>query len=191
MVRCGSSSRPPLPGRAPSRAGSPRTGAALESYRRAVDVFDGLLVANPVNQRIRTLLSYLLLRRSPTLLRAGHAAEASASTRRGLALLKAQAERPTAGPTDLNEYAFWLLTCVPESERRPSEALRFARRAVETQANPVYLDTLALAYFQTGAADEAVKTEERALAMLPPASGAQPTGLRSEIEGHLAQFRQR
>ncbi len=166
--------------------------AALESYRRAVDLFDGLLVADPVNQRIRTLLSYLLLRRSPTLLRAGKAGEASASTRRGLALLKAQAERATAGPTDLNEYAFWLLTCVPESERRPSEALRFARRAVDAQANPVYLDTLALAYFQTGAADEALKTEEQALAMLPPvASGAKPTGLRSEIEGHIAQFRQR
>ncbi len=164
--------------------------AALDSYRRAVDVFDGLLVANPVNQRIRTLLSYLLLRRSPTLLRAGQPGDASASTHRGLALLKAQAERPTAGPTDLNEYAFWLLTCVPESERRPSEALRFARRAVETQANPVYLDTLALAYFQTGAADEAVKTDERALAMLPPTTGGKPTGLRSEIEGHIAQFRQ-
>ena len=63
---------------------------------------------------------------------------------------------------------------------------------MDTQANPVYLDTLALAYFQTGAIEEAVKTEERALAMLPPvASGERPTGLRSEIEGHIAQFRQR
>jgi hypothetical protein len=62
---------------------------------------------------------------------------------------------------------------------------------VDTQVNPVYLDTLALAYFQTGAASEAVKTDERALAMLPPVpSGAKPTGLRSEIEGHIAQFRQ-
>ena len=63
---------------------------------------------------------------------------------------------------------------------------------MESQANPVFLDTLALAYFQTGAAADAVKTEERALAMLPPvASGSKPTGLRSEIEGHLAQFRAR
>ena len=173
------------------QSGLSEVDAALDSYQRAVDGFDRLLVADPVNQRIRTLLSYLLIRRSPTLLRAGRKAEASASTRRGLVLLKSQAERPTAGPTDFNEYAFWLLTCVPESERRPSEALRFARRAVETQANPVYLDTLALAYFQTGAASEAIKTEERALAMLPPiASGAKPTGLRSEIEGHIAQFQQ-
>ena len=169
-----------------------RDSAAVESYRQAVDVFDGLLAADPVNQRIRTLLSYLLLRRSPTLVRVGHSDEASTSTRRGLGLLKGQAERATAGPTDLNEYAFWLLTCVPETERRPSEALRFARRAVESQANPVFLDTLALAYFQTGAVADAVKTEERALAMLPPvASGSKPTGLRSEIEGHLAQFRAR
>jgi serine/threonine protein kinase/tetratricopeptide (TPR) repeat protein len=173
-------------------AGLSRDGAAVDSYRQAVDAFDGLLAADPINQRIRTLLSYVLLRRSPTLLRAGHADKASASTRRGLGLLRAQAERATAGPTDLNEYAFWLLTCVPDTERRPSEALRFARRAVESQANPVFLDTLALAYFQTGAAADAVKTEERALAMLPPvASGSKPTGLRSEIESHLAQFRNR
>ena len=166
------------------------TDAALDSYQKAVDVFDGLLAADPTNQRIRTLLSYLLLRRSSTLLRAGRAEEASASTRRGLELLKKQAERVTAGPTDLNEYAFWLLTCVPEGERRPAEALRFARRAVEAEANPVYLDTLALAYFQTGAAGAAVKTAERALGMLPPvAPGSKTTGLRSEIENHLAQFR--
>jgi eukaryotic-like serine/threonine-protein kinase len=169
-----------------------QTGAAIESYRQAVDAFDELLAADPTNQRIQTLLSYLLLRRSSTLLRAERAEEASASTRRGLALLKKQAERATAGPTDLNEYAFWLLTCVPEEERRPSEALRFAKRAVEAQANPVYLDTLALAFFQTGARAEAVKTAERALGLLPPvAPGATATGLRGEIESHLAQFRGR
>ena len=173
------------------QSGLSEDAAALDSYQRAVDISDALLQADPVNQRIRTLLSYVLVRRSPTLLRAGRTVEASASTRRALGLLKAQAERPTAGPTDFNDYASWLLTCVPESERRPAEALRFARRAVDTQVNPVYLDTLALAYFQTGAVNEAVKTEERALAMLPPVpSGAKPTGLRSEIEGHIAQFRQ-
>ena len=107
-------------------------------------------------------------------------------------MLKAQAERATAGPTDMNEYATWLLTCVPESERRPAEALQFARRAVQTQEHPAYLDTLALAYYQTGAIDQAVKTGERALAMLPPvAAGSKPTGLRAEIEGHLAQFHDR
>jgi hypothetical protein len=155
-------------------------------------LLDGLLAADPSNQRIRTLLSYLLLRRSPSLLRTGQSEEASASTRRGLGLLKAQAERATAGPTDMNDYASWLLTCVPETERRPSEALRFARRAVDSQANPVYLDTLALAYFHTGAVAEAIKTEERALALLPPlAPGSPSTGLRAEIEGHLAEFRAR
>jgi eukaryotic-like serine/threonine-protein kinase len=163
---------------------------AVSSYDQAVDLLDELLAADPSDQRIRTILSYLLLRQSPVLIRAGRAPAAGASTRRGLAMLKTQAERPTAGPTDLNEYATWLLTCEPASERRPSEALRLARRAAESQAHPVYLDTLAMAYFQTGAVEQAVKTAERALAMLPPlAPGSRPTGLRSEIEGHLAQFR--
>jgi non-specific serine/threonine protein kinase/serine/threonine-protein kinase len=163
---------------------------AVKSYDEAIDLLDDLLTADPSDQRIRTILSYLLLRQSPVLIRAGRSAAASASTRRGLAMLKTQAERPTAGPTDLNEYATWLLTCEPATERRPSEALRFARRAAESQAHPVYLDTLAMAYFQTGAVEQAVETAERALAMLPPlAPGSRPTGLRSEIEGHLAQFR--
>jgi hypothetical protein len=131
-----------------------------------------------------------LLRRSPTCLRSGQSKEASTSTRRGLGLLKAQAERATAGPTDMNEYALWLLTCVPETERRPSEALRFARRAVDSQANPVYLDTLALAYFHTGVTAEAIKTEERALAMLPPlVPGSQSTGLRQRFRSEVGQLR--
>ena len=63
---------------------------------------------------------------------------------------------------------------------------------MESQANPVFLDTLALAYFQTGAAADAVKTEERALAMLPPvAPGFKTDGLAERARGHLAQFRNR
>lgn len=67
---------------------------------------------------------------------------------------------------------------------------RFIRGCSEPSGTPAsYLDTLALAYFQTGAPEEAVKTAERALDLLPP--GAPPTGLRGEIESHLAQFRGR
>jgi tetratricopeptide (TPR) repeat protein len=163
---------------------------AVESLRHAVELLDELIAADPANQRVRTLLSFLLLRRSPVLVQAGKSQAAAESARRGLAMLKAQAERATAGPTDMNEYASWLLTCLPESERRPTEALRFATRAVQVQENAVYLDTLALAHYQTGAAALAVKTGERALALLPPVpDGAKPNGLRSEIERHLAQFR--
>ena len=175
-----------------SEAALLRWTAAVESYVQAVTLLDGLIAADPGNQRIRTLLSYLLLRRAPALIRSGLSTEAARSTRRGLVLLEAQATRAAAGPIDANEYALWLLTCVPETERRPSEALRFAKRAVEAQPNPIYLDTLALAYFHTGSRQEAVTAAERALAMLPPLPpGVKSTGLRSEIEGHLAQFRGR
>ena len=45
--------------------GLSRDTAAVDSYRQAVDVFDGLLAADPINQRIQTLPSYLLLRAPP------------------------------------------------------------------------------------------------------------------------------
>jgi len=169
-----------------------RQADAVASYQEAVERLDALLAADPANQRVRTLLSYLLLRRSPALLRAGRRTAAAASTRRGLGLLREQAERAAAAPTDMNEYAQWLLTCQPASERRPAEALRFARRAVDAQPQPLYLDTLALAYFQTGAREQAVRAEERALALLPPAAPRAPSsGLRREIESRLAEFRGR
>jgi non-specific serine/threonine protein kinase/serine/threonine-protein kinase len=168
-----------------------RAADSVSATGEAVALLDSLYTADPGNQRIRTILSYLLLRQSPTLVAAGRTADAAASTRRGLGMLRALAARDGASPTEMNDYASWLLTCEPASERRPAEALQYARKAAASQPHPVYLDTLALALFENGQRSEAVKTAEQALAMLPPvAPGATPGGLRREIEGHLQRFRQ-
>jgi len=167
-----------------------RTADAVSATNESIALLDALYEGDAGNQRIRTLLSYLLLRRAPLLMAAGRQGEAAASTRRGLGLLGALASRPGASATEMNDYASWLLTCEPASERRPAEALALARKAAGTQPNPVYLDTLALALFETGSRAEALKTAEQALSMLPPvAAGTTPSGLRREIEGHLERFR--
>lgn len=164
---------------------------AKAAYTDAVSLLDALWKADPANERLRSLLSFVLLRRAPTLIAAQQSDEARASTVRGLAMLRAQAERPQAGPTDKNEYAFWLLTCEPADARRPSEALRFAQQAVAAAASPVYLDTLALAYFANGDRQQAIATSERASAALPPLKPGEPsTGLRAEIERHLHSFQE-
>lgn len=163
---------------------------AVASNLEAVTLLDTLHSTDPTNARVSSLLSFLLLRQAPLLVRVGRAMDAAASTRRGLDMLRADAERPDAGPARLNDYAFWLLTCEPASERRPAVALRFARRASADEPTSLNLDTLALALFHTGDATAAIKTGEAALAQLPPLSaGSASTGLRAEIEGHLAEFR--
>ena len=83
------------------------------------------------------------------------------------------------------------MTCEPASLRNPSLALRFARQAVDAAPdNPVYLDTLALAYFHTGDQGRALETGTLALTKLPPQPpGTAAAGLRAEIEGHMAMFK--
>ncbi|MEZ5291340.1 MAG: protein kinase [Vicinamibacterales bacterium] len=162
---------------------------SLASNARALQLFDALLAADPANVRAQSLLSFVLLRQAPVLLRVGHPSDAAASTRRGLAMLREQAERPGASAGTLNDYASWLLTCEPASLRDPATALRVARRAAGVQRQPMILDTLALALFQTGDVTQALDVGRSALEMLPAAPpGAAATGLRAEIEGHLKQF---
>lgn len=167
-----------------------READAVASNLEAMTQLDALASADPTNARVNSLLSFLLLRQAPLLIRIGRVSDATASTRRGLDMLRARAERSDAGPNQWNDFALWLLTCEPATERRPAVALRFARRASADEPSAINLDTLALALFQTGATTDAIETGEAALALLPPqAAGTAATGLRAEVEGHLAEFR--
>lgn len=161
------------------------------AYQEAVDVLEGLYAADAANERLRAVLSFTLMRRSATLIQLGAMNEARLSTARSLALLRAQAERPQASPTDKNDYASALLTCEPPDLRRPAEALQFAKAAVSAATNAVYLDTLSLAYFQNGQRELAIETAHKALSLMPPLKdGEKPTALRAEVEGHLAMFKE-
>ena len=147
-----------------------REAEALSSNARAIQLFDALLAADAANVRAQSLLSFVLLRQAPVLQRSGRAADAAASTRRGLAMLQAQADRPGASAGAMNDYASWLLTCEPASLRDPVTALRFAGRAADVQRQPMILDTLALALFQTGDVRQAIDVAIRARRWCPPAA---------------------
>jgi tetratricopeptide (TPR) repeat protein len=66
----------------------------------------------------------------------------------------------------LNSFA-WLLAVCPESRYRNGvKASELAKRAVELKDTANNIDTLAAAYAEAGRFQEAIKTEERAIAKL-------------------------
>ena len=68
-------------------------------------------------------------------------------------------------PLALNNLA-WLLVTIPDERYRDKErALTLARRAVDLKRSPIFLDTLAEAYYSNGLTDEAVKTIKEAISL--------------------------
>lgn len=83
----------------------------------------------------------------------------------------------------------WLLATSPDpSIRRPADAVRFAERAAEFSDGtaPGVLDTLAAAYASAGRFDEALRAQERALALAREVG--EPT-LAADFEGRLRLYR--
>jgi tetratricopeptide (TPR) repeat protein len=66
-------------------------------------------------------------------------------------------------PVSLNNLAWLLATSDDPRLRDPKRALVLAKRAVSVERIPVYLDTLAEAYFVNGYGQEAVQTMREAL----------------------------
>jgi len=67
----------------------------------------------------------------------------------------------------LNNLA-WLLVTVPDESLRDKErGLRLAKRAVALERSPVFLDTLAEAYFANDMLPEAIETMKEALSLAP------------------------
>ncbi|HEX6972852.1 MAG TPA: protein kinase [Vicinamibacterales bacterium] len=165
---------------------------ASEALGRAITELDALARADPANARIRTELSYMLNQRVRILMGSGRTAEAHADATRALGLLRAGTEQPGAAGEAFNEYAWALVSTEVEDLRNPGLALKYANLAIERAGspNPVYLHTLGWAHFRLGHTDEAVRTLERALETLPPASSGPAVGLRRQIETDLKRFKE-
>jgi tetratricopeptide (TPR) repeat protein len=111
---------------------------------------------------------------------------AERQARKELAQLKKKAEKWFPEAEDLNAYAWTLLTCKPVRFRDPEKALVLAKKAVAGSdgKHAGILDTLALAYFRTGDTAEAIETQRKAVALLPPGESVS----RVALENRLAEF---
>jgi Zn-dependent protease with chaperone function len=65
----------------------------------------------------------------------------------------------------LNNLAWLLVTAADKELRDEIRGLQLAKKAVSLKRNPVFLDTMAEAYYANGAMQEAIKTIKEALAM--------------------------
>ena len=65
-----------------------------------------------------------------------------------------------------NQLAWILSACPDERYRDGVKAVTFSKKALEIQEKPGFLDTMAAAYAESGKFDDAVKTQERAIALL-------------------------
>ena len=91
-----------------------------------------------------------------------------------------------ATPVDLDAFAKLLLVCEVEDLRDPKEALTLSRRANDQtkETDPVFLRTLAEAWFDTGDRAKAVETQKRALERLPAESPD-----RADYQAELVKYR--
>ncbi len=106
--------------------------------------------------------------------------------KKAMAKLKKAAEVWFPSAVDLNSYSWYLLTCGPAKMRNPKKALGLATKAVKKSEGKSagILDTLALAYYQTGDTAKALETQRKAVALLPPGDST----LRVGLEARLAEF---
>ncbi len=164
---------------------------ALKSFSRVVDIVESLSLADPSNLERRQQLAETQVIVGGLLSRSGQLSDARRITALGLTALRQLADRPGATASEINLYALSLATCEPESLRNPRAALPYAERAVELTraADPVVLDTLALAAFGAGDTPRAISTAEKALSLLPAIADASSSRTRRIIEGHLSEFR--
>jgi len=149
---------------------------ALRCYRKAGEFLEAQCRAAPANIVCQQNLSEILTDIASILLSTGQTAEARAQAKRGLELAKGVADRPGATGDQIYNYAWLAVTVDPADLRDPAAALPYARKAAQIGKgeDPLCLHVLALAYAGTGDYRQAVETEQKALALFPPAQPGKP-----------------
>jgi tetratricopeptide (TPR) repeat protein len=168
-------------------ASANRVPEAERHYRRAVEVTNTLRQADPSNRQHRidwfTAAGRLadLLATQPARM-----AEGRSLTQEVLRTLKPIVEGGTASDSEAEQYAWLLLTSPFADLRNPAAALPIVEKASQKRGGqiPRLLDMLALAQFGVGQRQQAIETEKRALALLPPT----PSPTRTELEANLKRF---
>ena len=170
-----------------TRQASGKKDEAVDSFRRALKITETLAAEDPKNTQYQRDLHVTLGRLSTAL---GRSAEAWDATDRALQVLRPMVDAPNVNDYEIHQYC-WLLVTTPFKDlQAPAIARHYADLLVQKTGgkNPAYLDLLARAFDSGGDERQAVDTESKAIALLPPGSAS---GLRTELEENLTQFRAR
>ena len=167
---------------------------ALRSYRRAADMLETLSRSDPANVVWRQHLAEILSCVASTLLRTGQPAEARRQAERALSVAKELADRPGASQEQIYNYAYLAITIEPEDLQRPHAILPYALKAasMSEEKDPYSLHVLAQTYAGLQDYGQAVKTEEKALALFPPVAPGQPVpNVQQTVTDFLAKCRKK
>ncbi|MFC1738972.1 sulfatase-like hydrolase/transferase [Planctomycetota bacterium] len=123
------------------------------------------------------------------LLRTGQAYHRLGNTEIALEYYRKALQLESNGPPPMVELAWIFATSKDAAFRKPQEAVRLAQQACEltNYTNPVYLDTLAVAYAAAGRFSEAVQTAEKALTLAR--SAEMQARIVAEIQKRLELFK--
>jgi serine/threonine protein kinase len=165
---------------------------ALKCFRRAAELLEALIQADPKNvvnrQRLADTLSYV----ASSELFTGKPVEARRDAKRSLEIAKAVADLPTATPDQIYTYAWLAVTTDPADLRDPKAALPYAKRAAELKGghNSLSLHALAQAYAGVGEWGHAEETELKALAEYAPVKPGDPVPVQQKMmEDYLKEIR--
>src|ERR1019366_1587278 len=163
---------------------------ALKCFRRAVELLDALIQADPKNVVNRLRLADTLSYVASAELETGKPVEARRDAKRSLEIAKQVADLPDANPDQIYNYAWLAVTMDPADLRDPRAALPYAKRAAELRGDALSLHVLAQAYAGTGDYVHAEETEVKAVAWYAPVKPGDPVPVQQKMmENFLKEIR--
>jgi tetratricopeptide (TPR) repeat protein len=159
--------------------------AALADYLATIQIYDGMVAADPNKTSTRMIRATCEAYVSRFLLKRGRTEEGTKYAKDGIADLTYLAERPGATAQYLREASIALMVSPILTLRDYPRALRYALRADELSngKEPTAIAYLAMAYANAGDGPKALQTVERGLAIVPgPAPGEKRSGARENLE---------
>jgi non-specific serine/threonine protein kinase/serine/threonine-protein kinase len=157
------------------------------AYRNALANAEARRKADPLNRQLRIEMVTSMGRLADLLASEPARRDEAHRVTRGLVeTLRPIVEKPGASDTEIDQYAWIVLTTPFLDLRNPAAALPLMEQASKKKGgqDPRILDMLAQAQFGVGQRDRAVETEKKALALL----GAQSSPMRVEFESNLQRF---
>lgn len=141
------------------------SGETVADLNRALGLLRRLASMDALDVRVRKNYAFLAQRQAQFELKARNEENARRLTAESLDIQKRLAVDLNSSPDDWNDYADGLVECKIPELKNPSEALAFARRAVEASngQNVLFLHTLAWANFEAGNREEAIRIAESVL----------------------------